>query len=285
MHIYLNDTISLFANCSNNTTLSEIIYSTSDSSILTISNTGIVTPVSTGTAEITITETYSGKSITKSISIYNLIEVDDENPIKVSGVEAEERNGEYYILNGFAGSIKIVFKDYSTYTRVSYTSSNEKVLTVGSDGKITPKSAGKATITIVCDDGLGEEAEVVYEVTVHIKKQNAIRNMSEFFAKVRKKLGHWGAFLVLGIFSSLTYLLFFRNYHTIWSAPFNFLQGFGLAAGTEFIQTFVPGRCGCWSDIMLDFSGFISSAIPITAIVLLYYLIKFIKKLIKSRKA
>ena len=105
--------------------------------------------------------------------------------------------------------------------------------------------------------------------------------MQEFFGKVRKMLGHFGAFLVLGIFSTFTYLLYFTKKKWYWSVPLNFVQGFGLAALTEYIQTFVKGRWGCWSDVVLDTSGFMCSALTLTIIILAIYLIKY---LIAKRK-
>jgi VanZ family protein len=105
--------------------------------------------------------------------------------------------------------------------------------------------------------------------------------MQEFFGKMRKLLGHFGAFLVLGIFSTFTYLLYFQDKKWFWSVPLNFVQGFALASLTEWIQTFTPGRWGCWEDVLLDTSGFMCSALILTILVLLIYLLK---KQISKRK-
>ena len=52
--------------------------------------------------------------------------------------------------------------------------------------------------------------------------------MSDFFYKVRKGLGHFGAFLVLGIFSTFTWLLFFTKKKMFFSVPINIILGFGI---------------------------------------------------------
>ena len=65
------------------------------------------------------------------------------------------------------------------------------------------------------------------------------------------------------------------------SVPINYISGLGIAALTELIQYYVPGRSGVFSDVMLDFEGFIVSATFITAIFILIYLIKILVWFIK----
>ena len=59
---------------------------------------------------------------------------------------------------------------------------------------------------MVCDDGAGERVE--YQITIKVNKKNLIEDLSTFFYKVRKGLGHFAAFLILGIFSTLTYFMY-----------------------------------------------------------------------------
>ena len=61
------------------------------------------------------------------------------------------------------------------------------------------------------------------------------------------------------------------------SVPVNIILGFGVAALTEFIQYFVPGRYGCLSDVLLDFSGFIISAILLSVILIIREIVIFVK--------
>ena len=187
-------------------------------------------------------------------------------------VTFDKEMNKYYITNGYSSNVYLNFNESSTYTKVSYQSSNEKIISVGEDGTLTPHKVGEATITLVCDDGQGQS--VSYSIDVCVSKQNYITNLSEFFYKVRKALGHFGAFLVLGIFSTFTYLLMFNKRKWIISIPFNFISGFYIAFLTEFIQRYVPGRSGNFDDVLIDMSGFLISSIIITITILIMELIK-----------
>ena len=61
-------------------------------------------------------------------------------------------------------------------------------------------------------------------------------------------------------------------------------MGFTLAAMTEYIQTLVVGRYGCWSDIWIDFSGFMCSTTILSIVIPLIYLFKYLKNKKKAIK-
>ena len=193
-----------------------------------------------------IEEEYSKLSTSFTFNVYNYIQLVEDNPFTLEGNKAEQLGTDYFaITNGFSGSVKLNFTENSTYTTVTYSSSNEEVASINQDGTITPNKVGETTITIVCDDGMQKEIKI--EFKLKIKRQDYIQDLSKFFYQVRK--------------------------------------GLGIAALTELIQYYVPGRSGVFSDVMLDFEGFIVSATFITAIFILIYLIKilvwFIKLLIR----
>ena len=50
-----------------------------------------------------------------------------------------------------------------------------------------------------------------------------------------------------------------------------------MAALTEYIQTFVPGRYGCWDDVWLDFSGFMSANVIFTLVIAIVYIVYHFK--------
>ena len=160
----------------------------------------------------------------------------------------------------------------STYTNVVYTSDNEKVLVVGNDGVLVPKSVGKANVTMVCDDGISGKIEVV--IKVEVAEKPFITDMSNFFYFIRKSVGHFGAFLVLGILSTFTYMLFIKPKKWWIAILINITQGVGIAFLTEYIQTFVPGRYGALTDVMIDSSGFLSSTILLTLVFIVTHVIK-----------
>ena len=282
LFMYLNDEITFSATPDVHATIHSLSFTSSNEEILSIDNQGKLIPHKIGQVDITLKDAYSSKvNEVIHVTIYNQILINEDQPISVSGYEAvyNVEKEQYEIMNGYSGKIKLHFLDDSTYTKVNYKSSDEKILEVGQDGTLTPHKKGVATITLVVDDGMLDKIEI--DAKIRVKPQRVIENMQEFFGKVRKMLGHFGAFLVLGIFSTFTYLLYFTKKKWYWSVPLNFVQGFGLAALTEYIQTFVKGRWGCWSDVVLDTSGFMCSAITLTIIILAIYLIKY---LIAKRK-
>ena len=101
---------------------------------------------------------------------------------------------------------------------------------------------------------------------------------------MRKAIGHFGAFLVLGIFSTFTYMLYIKRKKWDNVIIINMVQGFILAALTEYIQTFVPGRSGLLSDVLIDYLGFLISFIILTILIIRYYKKKYPIELVKNNK-
>ena len=128
-------------------------------------------------------------------------------------------------------------------------------------------SSGKSTAigTVV--------AETINNIAASFgEKQPPITDMNSFLAFFRKLVGHYGAFLLLGIPSSFFFLIGFNNKSLMWSAPVNFVHGLFMAALTEFIQLFTPGRFGAWSDIGIDFAGYCTSSVIISIVFVAIYL-------------
>lgn len=283
LDVYINSNYSIKTMIDNIATISKVRYSSSNSNIVTIEANGNLKFNNIGTATITILEEYSNISISFNINVYNYIALNVDTPFTLEGKNAEKiGDNTYAITNGYSGHINLNFLDSSTYKVVQYYSSDEKIATIGQDGTITPLKAGTTTITIVCDDGMQEKIQI--EIELKIKKQDYIQNLSEFFYDVRKGLGHFSAFLILGIFSSLTWLLFLNGKKMFFSTFINFGSGFIIACITELIQLYVPGRYGAFEDVLLDYRGFMVSAITITLIFLLTYFIKWIEKVHKYYK-
>lgn len=275
--MYVNDIYYLHHIISpNNPSSSSLVYSSSNTNILEVNSDGLLVVNGIGNVSITIKDEVTNKYKTIDIVVSNKILINEENTITFKGQDAkfDEATNTYSLTNGHSGSIKINFLEESTYKTVSYSSSDEKIISVAADGTLTPKKKGEATITMICNDGMLDEIKI--EVKVKVEPQPVIKDLGAFFYKIRKSLGHYGAFLVLGIFSTLTFLLYFRKWKWLFAIPLNIALGFGLAALTEYIQTFIPGRYGCWDDIMIDFSGFMSSTVLLSIIIPLVYLIKYL---------
>lgn len=285
IELYVNDSAILEVEALNNPTIYAITYKSSNNKIFTVSNIGEIKPVAAGSATLTIIEENSNIVKEYNVIIKNYIEINKEKPVTITGntLKLNKNTNVYNITNGNAGKIKVNFTDNSTYKNVTYTSSNTKVLTVGKDGTITTLKAGTAKVIVTCDDGSLDEP-ITYEINIKVNAVPAISNLKQFLYNSRKLIGHFGAYLVLGIFSTLTFVFYFTKKHWLWSIPLNFAQGFGLAALTEYIQTFVPGRAGVFSDVMINFSGFLTSSIFITFLILFVHFIIFIVKKIKMKK-
>ena len=85
-------------------------------------------------------------------------------------------------------------------------------------------------------------------------------NIGTFTSVIRKLIGHFGLFLVSGVISSwalhlwIKPLTWYKNYRFIYGS---LTFGLFLAALTEFIQTYTPGRSGEITDVLIDFGGYL----------------------------
>ena len=254
-----------------------LIYLSSDENIAYVNEYNELIINNIGEVSITLKDEESNNTKKVHLKIFNKILINSQTPVTIKGndVSYDANSNTYYITNGYSSKLTVNFLEGTTFKKLTLSSSNEKVLSVGKDGTLTPHKKGNVTITIICDDNMQEKQEI--KINIEVKQQPVIKDLSEFFYKVRKGLGHFGAFLVLGIFSTFTYMLFFTKKKWFFSVPLNFIVGFFIAALTEYIQTLVPGRYGCWSDIVIDYSGFSSSAVVLTVTIFIVYFVKFLK--------
>ena len=239
-----------------------------------------------GKTNITFKDKFTDTEVNLTLFIRNKVELDQEQPFTLTQrmLSYDQASNTYHIENGTVAKIKTNFAPESTYKTVHYSSSDEEVLQVGDDGNITPLKVGEATITASIDDG--DSIHISYNVKIIVDQKNLISNLGEFFYKVRKGLGHFGAFLITGIFSTLFFLFVVSDKKLYaFTIPFNFIQGLFLAELTEFIQLFTPGRCGAYSDVLIDFTGFCCSVVFITILELLIVLIKFLIRYYRKKKA
>ena len=158
---------------------------------------------------------------------------------------------------------------------MTFQSSNEKVATIGADGIITPHQVGTTTITVTYTDGFSVETPFEFTIDLKIVKKPLITDIQSFTSFIRKALGHFGVFFILGIFSLFTYALFFKKRQWLYSIPIHFASGYFIAVLSEFIQLYVPGRGGAYKDVMMDYSGYLISTFFIIFIYLLIFTCKY----------
>ena len=108
-------------------------------------------------------------------------------------------------------------------------------------------------------------------------------NHDSFATFIRKAFGHFGLFVISGLLSSLAIFLVLNPMK--WSKYWLIIiiaLAFGLAIGgiTEAIQLSVPGRSGEFTDVLIDFGGYILGFLII--LLILFLIIRSINK--KSTK-
>ena len=81
-----------------------------------------------------------------------------------------------------------------------------------------------------------------------------------------RKAAHFSIFAALGFFSNLALRRFFAEKSLPlprFSLVFNALFCFIYACSDEFHQLFIPGRVGCFTDVLIDFSGSVTALLVI----------------------
>ena len=119
-----------------------VIYLTDDSSVLTVSNSGVVQAVGVGTATVT-------GAAGNQICAYT-ISVSMDSTMIVTEMDLALSSNTIYVGNSVSASLQVRPSSASQYATISLTSSNEKVATVNSFGRVTGVSPGTATITAAC---------------------------------------------------------------------------------------------------------------------------------------
>lgn len=289
--VFLNDQISLsvsylpFAHPTDYC----LLYETSDETIASIDN-DILSFHKIGSVTIQAKEEVSNITHSITFRVVNLSLLKEDKPFTLEGVGSSKkdkietnRDGRIVLTQGHSYQLSPNFSEDSTYRKATYSSNDEEILKIGKDGMITPLAEGNVVISIKVEDN--DSISFTKEIEIHVNPRSVIENINAFNAFIRKLLGHFTAFLILGIFSTMFYLLAFDQKHWLWSTPVNFLSGFALAGITELIQLYTPGRAGVWSDVWLDFRGFISSAIVLTVLYIgIYYLVRYLKERKKGKE-
>ena len=138
-----------------NATNTRVIWSSGDESVATVSQMGIVTGVSGGTADITVT-TMDGEltAICKITVIDALVPV---SGVSLNKTEAEIVVGDILILT------PAISPDNAENTNVTWSSNNRMVARVDAYGGVTAIAGGTAVITVTTEDG-GKTASCIVTV-------------------------------------------------------------------------------------------------------------------------
>ncbi len=144
--LQVGKTASLVATVSpSNATNKGVIWTVGNTSVASVTSSGLVTANKVGTTVVTVKTSDGGKTATCTVTVKS-------STVSVTGVAISPTSlsltaGDTYDLT------PTVSPSNATNKAVTWSSSNTSVATVSSDGTVTAKSAGSATITCTTSDG------------------------------------------------------------------------------------------------------------------------------------
>ena len=123
-------------------------WKSSNTSVATVSNSGIVTAVSAGSATITVTTSDGGYTASCNVTVQD----DVVETVNVTSVKMTNSTLTMY-TGGTRTLSYTIYPSNATNQNVTWTTSDAGVVTVSSSGYVTAQKAGTATITVKTSDG------------------------------------------------------------------------------------------------------------------------------------
>lgn len=267
---YIGDQIKLSANLLPVEAKGKIIWSVSDEEIAEISQSGVVSCLKAGSIVVTAKHD-SGIEDSITITIKELL----TKEIKLEVIDIKTTEKGYLLKQGESGKVVVELDENATVFDIEFISSDEMVAKISPDGVIEAIKGGVVTITASSSYD-GETVSESFELTIDpITLKDTVEN---FYYTIRKSIGHFGAFLVLGILGSFTYYIIFKKdlKGRILAFIVCIIAGFAIAGITEILQLpyFTEGRYCSFDDVILDFTGYCCAAIPIYLAILIAHPIK-----------
>lgn len=155
---------------------SSVTWSSSNSSVATVDSKGVITAKAAGTATITATSNDSQVSHSVTITVKETATTtpgdgsEEDSVVKataisltasVKGISSVPVTSTYKLAPKKTMTLKVAFAPADAEKEtVTFKSSNTKVATVTSKGKITAKKAGTTTITVTSENGLKKSFKV-----------------------------------------------------------------------------------------------------------------------------
>ena len=139
-------------------------FASSDEEVATVDKDGKVKVLKAGECDITTTLLQDGEKVTEKTTHVKAF-------YEVESITLDSNEGKLTVGNSHTIKATVAPDEVAAETTIEWSSSNEKVATVDSNGKVTAVSSGNATITATA----GEES-ANYEVTVEQPKKVTTSN-------------------------------------------------------------------------------------------------------------
>lgn len=134
-----------------NATYKAVSFESSDPSVATVDENGIVKGIKKGSAKITVTTKRNNKKAVVTVNV---------NSVSVSGIELNATN--INITKGNTYSLQAnILPSLATNKKVTWSSSNTSIATVDSNGIVKGINSGTTTIVVTTEDGLKNATCVV----------------------------------------------------------------------------------------------------------------------------
>ena len=142
----------------------KVSYASTDEAVATVDKDGRVQVLQPGECDITTTLMQDGEKVTEKTTHVKAF-------YEVESITLDSNEGKLTVGNSHTIKATVAPEEAAAETTIEWSSSNEKVATVDSNGKVTAVSSGNATITATA----GEES-TNYEVTVEQPKKVTTSN-------------------------------------------------------------------------------------------------------------
>ena len=234
-----------------------------------------VSALSGGRARITVmSDTYGDMAEYIDVTVSEILS--EKISYKTSGM-TKISAGKYSVEYNASAKITPVLDSAATVREVTFSSSDESVAYLAPDGVLVIRSAGITTLTL--SSAFGAET-VSTSIIVNVTPYSFKDTINGFYLKIRKLIGHFGAFLGLGAAAALVYFMFMPKgaKWKIVGLLLSVISGFVMAGLTEICQLpeFTSGRYCSFSDVLLDFNGYLSGAGGMYLLIAVICVVKFL---------
>ena len=142
----------------------KVVWSSSDESIATVDKQGRIKALALGDCEITCTSEEIGTVQAKAV-------VHVQQPVKKVTFDPAPA-----VYNGETAQLTWTIEpENATNPKVTFASSNEKILTVDENGVVTGVAGGEATVTATTTDGSRRQAKIKVKVMQHLTGVHMLR--------------------------------------------------------------------------------------------------------------